>query len=100
MWEGKVGLGEELLDSFVGYHLFLEDVSARLRGLDHLDYLRVGTAVRLLERCDCFLCHCLISLLDFLVDSHALEDRIVLLQLKTLSGVLTILRRDIAGSPG
>ena len=44
-----VRLREELLNGFVGDHLFLEDVSTRLRGLDHLDDLRVGTTVGLLE---------------------------------------------------
>ncbi len=34
------------------------------------------------------------------MNSHALEDRIVLLQLKTLGRVLSVLGSDVAGGPG
>ena len=44
-----LSLGEEFLDGFVGDHLLLEGVSARLGGLDHLDDLGVGATVCLLK---------------------------------------------------
>ncbi|EJX07894.1 hypothetical protein EVA_03997 [gut metagenome] len=53
---------EEVLNSFVGNHLLVEDVSTSLGALYHLDHLGVGTSIGLtfLERSDCFLCHVLI----------------------------------------
>lgn len=37
--ESMDGLLEEVLDSLVGDHLLLKDISARLRALHHLDNL-------------------------------------------------------------
>ena len=39
-------------------------------------------------------------LLDFLVNRHALENRIVLLQLEALGSVLSVLRGDVTRGAG
>lgn len=54
-----VDLFEDVLDSVVGHHLFLEGVSAGLGALHHFDDLAVGAAFTFLERCYGFLCHIL-----------------------------------------
>ena len=61
-------VSEELLNIIVLNDFLLEDVSARLRRLYHLNALRVVTScVTRLEGCDCFLCHCLLSFLNKMV---------------------------------
>lgn len=93
---------EEILDSFVGHHLLVKDVSTRLRALHHLDNLGVRTSVGLsfLQRCDCFLCHGFLGLLDFFMDGHSLQDGVVFLQLQAFRVILTVLGRDVARCPG
>jgi len=92
---------EEVLDGLVGNHTLIEGVRA-LFGLHHPDDLGVAAAIGLtrLQGCDCFFCHCASVLFDFLVNRHALENRIVLLQLEALGGVLSVLRGDVAGGAG
>ena len=59
VWDFSVGfLLEELVHFLVQNDLLLEDVSTRLRRLNHLDALRVRTSgVTGLQCCDRFLCH-------------------------------------------
>ena len=92
---------EEVLDGLVGNHTLIEDVRAFL-ALHHLDDLGVAAAIGLtrLQGCDCFLCHVASVLFDFLVNRHALENRIIFLQLETLWGVLSVLRGDVTGGAG
>ncbi len=91
---------EEIINLFVANHLLVKGIGTGLGALYHFDNLGIGTSVGLsgVERGDCFLCH--ILLLDFLVNSHALEDGVVLLQLKALRGVLAVLGGDVTAGTG
>lgn len=53
----EVDLLEGVLYGVVGYHLFLEDVSAGFGRLYHLDDFAVSAAFTFLQRGDGFLCH-------------------------------------------
>lgn len=92
---------EEVLDGLIGNHTLIKDVRA-LFGLHHLDDLGIAAAIGLtrLQGCDCFFCHGASVLFDFLVNRHALENRIILLQLKTLGGILSVLGGDVTGGAG
>ena len=91
---------EEIVNFFVTNHLLVKGISASLGALYHFDYLCIGTSVGLsgLERGDCFLCHFL--LLDFLVNSHALENGVVLLQLKAFGCILAVLCGNVTAGTG
>ena len=91
---------EKLLALLSLHELLDENVSAGLGRLLHTDALdhALGTGL-CCECCDGFLCHNLISseLFDFFVDSNFLQERVVLLALKTLGSVLLVLGGDVTG---
>ena len=97
---------EEGCNVFVANHLLVKAVGTRLGALYHFDDFRIRASVRLtgLERCDCLFSHGCAAvarlLFDFLVDGHALENRVVLLQLEAFGSVLAILCRDVTASAG
>lgn len=57
-------LFEEVLNGFVGYHLFVEDVGSGLGAFHHLNDFRVAAAIGFarLQGSHCFLCHSLLLL--------------------------------------
>ena len=97
---GAARLFQSVLDGVVGNHFFLEYVGSGLGRFDHFDYLAVGAAFALLERCDGFLCHISELLFDFFVNGNSFKNRVVLLELKTLGGVFAVFGGDVTRGAG
>ena len=99
-WLLRILFFEKVLNFFIRNHLLIKDISTSLRRLNHLDNLCISTTFlrTFVQTCYCFLCHGLYVLFDFFVYCHSLQDRIVLLQFQSLSGVLSVLRRDVTRS--
>ena len=95
-------VGEPIFDVVVVHDFLTESISTRLGALVHLDAHRVLLSSSLLERCDGLLSHGFSTsgLLDFLMDRHLPQNRVVFLQLDAVGGVLAVLRRYVTGSAG
>ena len=97
-------LCEEFFHVVVEDDFLLEDVGTRLGALYHLDAFGVRTTgVTGLKSGDRFFCHSkfpFLKLLDFFVDGVALQNGVVLLQLQTIRGVLTVFGRDVTRRTG
>ena len=88
---------EEFFHLFVGYDTLLEHVGAGFLRLDHLDALGEVLTRAGFQCCDYFLCHGALKLFDFTVNGDALEERVVLLALQAVGGVLLVLGGDVTG---
>ncbi len=90
-------------DLVVGQYFFLESVRAGFVALDHLNALRkVLTRTCCFECCNYFLCHVgvlLKKLLDFTMNGHLLQIRIVFAAFEPFGCVLLVLGGDVAGHP-
>ena len=95
-------LGEPSLHVVVVHDFLTEGISASFWALEHLDAHGVLLSTSFLERCDGLLSHGVSDsgLLNFLVDRHFPQDRVVFLQLNPIRRVLAILRRDVTGCSG
>lgn len=91
---------EEILDLVVGNDTLLEHVGTGLLRFDHLDALGEVLTRAGFQCCDYFLCHGALKLFDFTVKSYPLEERIVLLALQTVGGVLLVLGGDVTRHAG
>lgn len=89
-------LGEEILDSLIGYHLLSEDIGASLGRPNHLDHLGEAFALTFLESCDNFLCHSFLLLFNLTMKSYLTQEGVVLHALQTIRSVLAVLGGDVA----
>lgn len=100
-------LSEEILDLVLVHHNLLVGVltgDGILDWLNHLYKIPSGSGiVSPLGYLGVFgnFCHwMMILLLDFFVNSHFLQDRVVLLEFKPVRGILTVLLGHITGCAG
>lgn len=85
-------------------YFFLKGVSAGFARFYHFDNAGELFALSGFQRSNYFLCHVVLVLrlppllLDFFVNGHTLEDRVVFFQLDTVRRVLLVLRSDVPRS--
>ena len=95
-------LGEPRLYIVIVYDFLTESISPCFRALVHFDAHGVLLTSSFLKGCDGLLCHGVSDsrLLNFLVDRHFSQNRIVFLQFHPIWSVFAIFRRDIPGRAG